>query len=115
MEITDSKCGDFYIPNLILPEEQQPIGKYGRMRKTYLKEHRPVIYSNLPLSGRLYQHLTEIDQACMDRLALIIQQMKTQEGVTEKLKSNDQMEWVARMNSIQNRAEELILTELVYE
>ena len=115
MEITYSQCGDYLIPDLVLTqEEQQPIGKYGRMRKRYLKEHRPVVYSNLLLSGKLYQHLAEIDHACMDRIELITQQMKVQEGVTEALKATDQMAWVARMNSIQNRAEEIILSELVF-
>ena len=115
MEISYSQCGDYLIPNLILPEaEQQPIGKYGRMRKRYLKDHRPVLYSNLLLSGKLHQHLAEIDQACADRSELITQQMKVQEGVTEALKAVDQMEWVRRMNSIQNRAEEIVLNELVY-
>ena len=115
MEITYSQCGDYLIPDLVLAqEEQQPIGKYGRMRKRYLKEHRPVIYSNLLLSGKLYQHLAEIDQACMDRIELITQQMKVQEGVTEALKLTDQMSWVAQKNSIQNRAEEIVLNELVY-
>ena len=85
------------------------------MRKRYLKDHRPVLYSNLLLSGKLYEHLAEIDRACEDRLDLIIRQMKTQEGVTEKLKANDQMAWVSAMNSIQNRAEEIILSELVYD
>ena len=115
MKISYSQCGDYLIPNLVLPEEeQQPIGKYGRMRKRYLKDHRPVLYSNLLLSGKLYEHLAEIDRACEDRLDLIIRQMKTQENVTEKLKADDQMAWVAAMNSIQNRAEEIILSELVY-
>ena len=115
MEITYSQCGDYYIPDLVLPqEEQQPIGTYGRMRKRYLKEHRPVMYSNLLLSGKLNQHLAEIDQACMDRIELITRQMKVQEGVTEALKSTDQMAWVAHMNSIRKRAEEIALSELVY-
>lgn len=115
MNITYSQCGDYLIPNILFPgEEQQSIGKYGRMRKRYLKDHRPVLYSNLLLSGKLYEHLAEIDRACEDRLDLIIRQMKTQENVTEKLKADDQMAWVAAMNSIQNRAEEIILSELVY-
>ena len=104
MEISYSKVGDYLIPNLILPEEEQSIGKYGRMRRRYLKEHRPVLFSNLVLSGKLYDHLAEIDRACETRLELIIHQLKTQEGVT-----------VAAMNSIQNRAEEIVLSELVYE
>ena len=115
MEISYSKVGDYLIPNLILSEEEQSIGKYGRMRRRYLKEHRPVLFSNLILSGKLYQHLAEIDRSCNERLELIIRQMKVQEGVTEKLKADDQMEWIRRMNSIQNRAEEIVLSELVYE
>lgn len=115
MEISYSQCGDYLIPNLILPEaEQKLIGKYGRMRKRYLKDHRPVLYSNLLLSGKLHQHLYEIDQACTDRIELITQQMMVQEGVTEALKAADQMEWARRMNSIQSRAEESVLHELVY-
>lgn len=114
MEISYSQCGDYFIPNLILPvEEQQPIGKYGRMRKRYLKENRPVLYSSLILSCKLYQHLAEIDRACRNRLDLIIRQICKQEGVTETLKAADQMEWVRRMNSIQSRAEEIMLHELV--
>ena len=115
MEISYSKVGDYLIPNHILPEEEQSIGKYGRMRRRYLKEHRPVLFSNLVLSGKLYDHLAEIDRACETRLELIIHQLKTQEGVTEKLKADHQIAWVAAMNSIQNRAEEIVLSELVYE
>lgn len=116
MEITYSKAGDYYIPDLVLPrEEQQSIGKYGRMRRRYLKEHRPVRFSSLILSGKLYQHLAEINRTCEDRLELIIRQMKTREGVNEKLKADDQMAWVAAMNSIRNRAEEIVLSKLVYE
>ena len=112
---TYTQVGDVLLPNLTIGEaEQQPIGKYGRMRKRYLRDHRPVLYSNLLLSGKLYEHLAEIDRACEDRLDLIIRQMKTQENVTEKLKADDQMAWVTAMNSIQNRAEEIILSELVY-
>ena len=80
----------------------------------YLKEHRPVLYSNLFLSGTLFQHLVEIDEACEERLALLIRQMAEREGVTEQLKAADQMEWVRRMNSIRSRAEEIVLYELVY-
>jgi len=115
MEISYSQCGDYLIPNLVLPkEEQQPIGKYGCMRKRYLQEHRPVLYSNLILSCKLYQHLSEIDHACVDRMDLLTRQMADLEGVTEALKAVDQFEWVRRMNSIHNRAEEIVLSELVY-
>jgi hypothetical protein len=84
------------------------------MRKHYLKEHRPILFSSLLLSEKLYHHLSEINQSCMEWMELLIRQMAEQEGVTEALKASDQMEWVARMNSIQNRAEELVLHELVY-
>ena len=112
---TYTQVGDFLLPDLIIDEtEQQPIGKYGRMRKRYLKEHRPVLFTNLLLSGKLDQHLTEIDCACTERMELLTRQMADQEGVTEALKAANQMEWVRRMNNIQNRAEEIVLNELVY-
>lgn len=112
---TYTQVGDFSLPNLTIEDQKtQPLGKYGRMRKSYLKEHRPVLYSNMLLEGKLFQHLAEIDQACEDRIELIIRQMKEQEGVTETLKAADQMEWVRCMNSIRSRAEEIVLHELVY-
>ena len=112
---TYTRVGDYLLPNLTIDEsEQQPIGKYGRMRKRYLKEYRPVLYTNLLTTGRLDQHLAEIDEACEERMELLTRQMAKQEGVTEALKAADQMEWVRRMNSIQNRAEEIVLNELVY-
>ena len=108
--------GDYLIPNLALPDEPEyQIGKYGRMRRSYLKEHRPVLYANLLTSGTLHRHLAEIDQACNERMEIIVSDMARQEDVTESLKAADQMEWVHRMNSIRNRAEEIVLTELVYE
>lgn len=110
-----TKVGDYLIPNLTIDEtEQRHIGKYGRLRKRYLKESRPALYSNMLLSGKLFQHLAEIDQSCEEQLELIIQRMAKQEGVTEMLKAVDQMEWVRRMNSINNRAEEIVLSELIY-
>ena len=112
---TYTQVGDYLLPNLIIDEdEQQFIGKYGRMRKRYLKEHRPVLFTNLLLSGKLDQHLTEIDRTCTERMELLTRQMADREAVTEALKATDQMEWVRRMNSIQNRAEEIVLNELVY-
>ena len=108
--------GDYLIPNLALPDEPDyQIGKYGRMRRSYLKEHRPILYTNLLTSGTLHRHLAEIDQACNERMAIIVSDMARQEDVTEALKAADQMEWVRRMNSIRSRAEEIVLTELVYE
>ena len=113
---TYRQVGDYLIPNLSLPDEPEyQIGKYGRMRRSYLKAHRPVLYANYLTSGTLHQHLAEIDQACNERMAIIVSDMARQEDVTEALKATDQMEWVRRMNSIRNRAEEIVLTELVYE
>ena len=107
--------GDTRLPNLIAREsEPLTIGKYGRMRNRYLKEHRPVLYTNLLVTGKLDQHLAEIDEACEEQMELLVKQMTKQEGVTETLKAADQMEWVRRMNSIRDRAEEIVLRELVY-
>ena len=107
--------GDYLLPNLMIDEtEQRPLGKYGRLRKRFLKDHRPALYSNLLVSGKLHQHLADIDKTCEERMELLTSQMAKQEGVTETLKVADQMEWVRRMNSIRNRAEEIVLSELVY-
>ena len=112
---TYTQVGDYLFPNLVIEEsEQRPIGKYGRMRKQYLKEHRPVLYSNLLTVGKIYRHLAEIDEACEDRMELLIMQRAENEGVTEALKASDQMEWVRQMNSIRSRAEEIVLHELVF-
>lgn len=109
------KGGDYLIPNLVLPDTgDNQIGKYGRMRRRYLKEHRRVLYTNLLTSGDLPRHLAEIDQACKERMEIIVSAMVKQEGVTEALKAADQMEWVRCKNSIRSRAEEIVLTELVY-
>ena len=111
---SDTKVGDYLLPNLTIDEsEQQPIGKYGRMRKRYLKEHRSVLYTNLLTTGKLDQHLAEIDETCEGRMELLTLQMAKQEGVTEARKASDQMEWVRRMNSIRNRTEEILLRELI--
>jgi len=112
---TYRQVGDYFIPNLALPDtEHYEIGKYGRMRRSYLKEHRKILYTNYVMEGTLFKHLSEIDQACNERMQIIVSAMAKQEGVTEALKAADQMEWVRRMNGIRNRAEEIILTELVY-
>ena len=108
-----NEVNGYLIPNLVI-QESEPIGKYGRMRKQYLKEQHPIIFSELLLSEQLYPHLVEIDRACHGRMELLTRQMAAQEGVTEALKAADQMEWIRRMNSIQNRAEEIVLNELVY-
>lgn len=112
---TYRQVGDYFIPNITLPDDgEYQIGKYGRMRRSYLKEYRKILNNNYVLEGTLFKHLAEIDQACNERIENIVSAMAEQEGVTEALKTADQMEWVSRMNSIRNRAEEIILTELVY-
>ena len=116
MELTYTQCGDYLIPDLVLADTQEyHISKYGRMRRAYLKDHRPALYSNLLLTEKLFPHLAEIDASCKNRLDIIEAEMMRQEGVTEALKAADQMEWVRRRNSIHSRAEEIILHELVYE
>ena len=108
-------AGDTRLPDLIMGESVPlDIGKYGRMRRRYLKEHRPVLYTNLLTTGRLDQHLYEIDKVCEEQMELLIEQMAKREGATEALKAADQMEWVRRMNNIGARAEEIVLSDLVY-
>ena len=107
--------GDYYIPVLTLSsEEQRPIGKWGRMHRDYLKEYRPIRYNDLILSGQLWIYLVVLNEQAQNRLEVIIDQMKASEGVTEELKAADQMAWVRAMNSIHNRAEEIVLKEIVY-
>ncbi|MBR1583906.1 MAG: TnpV protein [Clostridia bacterium] len=113
---TYTQVGDYLIPNFSLPDvPHKPIGKYGRLRHAYLKEHHPGLYSHLILSGKLYEHLAEVERTCQERLKTMIPQMAKQQGVTEKLKAKDQFGWVGWMNEIQHSAEEVILTEIVYE
>ncbi len=107
--------GDYYIPVLTLSsEEQRPIGKWGRMHRDYLKEHRPILFNDLILSGQLWTYLADLNNQVQERLSLIIEQMKTSEGVTEELKADNQMAWVGATNSIRNWAEEIILQGLIY-
>ena len=110
---TYSDINGYLIPNLSMPDSP-PLGRWGRMRRRYLKEHRPALYSSMLLTGRLDQHLTAIDKACEERMELLALQMAKREGVTEALKATDQMAWVCRMNNIRNRAEEIVLQELIY-
>jgi len=126
--------GDYYIPDLRLEEQEErrpigkwgrmhlrylkehrPIGKWGRMHLRYLKEHRPITYTELTFSGRMGTYLADINEQAQERMELIIEQMKEAEGVTEDLKRRDQMGWVGAMNGIRNRAEEIVLTEIVYQ
>ena len=108
--------GDYLIPNLLPPKGSDiSLGKYGRLRRTFLKEHHNGIYAAMLMDGSLWDHLHEIDQSCKERLDRIVTQMAEQENVTETLKAADQMEWVRRMNNIHNGAEEIVLHELVYD
>ena len=136
---TYSRVGDYYLPNvdIKLPkkagndcaaqQENRPvpeatgneasgtwIGKYGLMRRSYLKEHRPVLYAELIRTGKLHEHLTEVNETCSKQVELLTAQMAKREGVTEALKAADPMAWVARMNSIQNRAEEIVLHDILF-
>ena len=107
--------GDYYIPNLALPEETEyQIGKYGRLRRTFLKEHHNWLYSTMLMQGTLLKHLAEIDETCNNTLNDMMSKMAEQEGVTEQLKADNQMLWVQKVNSIRNRAEEVIMREYVY-
>lgn len=107
-------CGDYYIPDLKLPEEQRSIGRWGRMHLEYIKEHRPTLYNNLLLSGNLWSYLAELNEQAQARLDVIMEQMQEAESITENLKRTNQMEWVRAMNSIRNRAEEIIIHEMIY-
>ena len=106
--------GDYYIPDLKLPHEERPIGKYGQMHREYLKEHNPMMFNDLVLDGQIWICLADLNEQAQERLSLIIEQMKVAEGVTEELKTADQMAWIRAMNSIHNRAEEIVLEEIVY-
>ena len=114
MEMQYIRVGDYFIPDLELPEESRPIGKWGRMHRDYLREHKPIQYNCLLLSGELWTYLADLNEQAQEQLERIIQQMKTAEGVTEALKAADPTAWVQRMNSIRNRAEEIIREELIY-
>ena len=114
MEIQYIRVGDYFIPDLELPQESRPIGKWGRMHREYLREHNPIQYNCLLLSGELWTYLADLNEQAQDRLERMIDQMKMVEGVTEKLKAADPMAWVGAMNNIRNRAEEIVREELIY-
>ena len=106
--------GDYYLPVMKLPEENRPIGRWGRLHKAYLKNHRPVLYQSLLLSGKLYTVLADLNEEATERCSLIIRQMAEAEGITEELKANDLMRWVKAMNSIRSWEEEIIQAEMIY-
>lgn len=114
MEIQYIRCGDYYIPDLKLPEEKRPIGKWGRMHRDYLREHHPIQFNLLVLSGNFHTYLADLNEQAKNRMERIIEQMKASEGITEELKAVDPLTWVGAMNNIRNQAEETVLQELVY-
>ena len=114
MNINYIRSGNYYIPDLTLPEEPRPMGKWGRMHREYLKEHKPIQYNCLLLSGELWTYLADLNEQAQDRLERMIDRMKAVEGITEALKASDPMVWVQSMNNIRARAEEIILQELIY-
>ena len=114
-KLTYIRSGDYWIPNLSLSQqENKNLGKYGRMRKKYLQEHRPVLWNSLILSEQLYPHLREIDETANRRLEQMMPTLMQSAGVTEALKASDPMKWLGLMNSLKAQAEEAILTELIY-
>lgn len=112
---TYTQAGDYLLPNLTIPEEEQkPIGIWGQWHARYLKQHHRILYYNLLTSGKLNAHLAEIDQQAEEIFFRLIKQMANREGVTEQLKAKNQMEWVRRMNNIRNRAMEIVYTKVIY-
>lgn len=116
MELTYTKVDDYYYPDLTLPEtnDDRPLGKYGMLRKTYLKQHRPMVYDRLLLVWKLDGHLREIDDLATEQVNRMVADMAAKEGIDEQLKAADQMRWVALMNSFCASAEEVVLREIVY-
>ena len=115
MNLTYRQEGDVLLPNVTLGEmDTRPIGKYGRMRKRYLKEQRPVIYNLLVFSGKLQTHLMEIEETAQRRLEQMMPEMQKKAGLTEQMKAENQMEWVGRMNALKAQAEEILMNELIY-
>ena len=114
-ELTYTKNGDYLIPDLALTEQSETsLGKYGRMRKSYLKEHRPILWNRMILSEELYPHLTEIDETANRRLSQMMPELMKTAGITESLKASDPMKWTGLMNNCKAQAEEIILNELIY-
>lgn len=116
MKLTYHRCGDYYLPNIGIPvEDMRPLGKYGKMRLCYLKEHQSLLFNRFLLSGKFLKLLYSIDDTFQECFDMLLPQMKAAEGVTKELKTADKMEWVCRMNSIHNRVEEMLLHGLIYD
>ena len=112
--ITYQQNGDYLIPNLTISQTERPIGKYGRMRRTFLQTNRPILFNSLVVTGKLFPHLLEIEDAANSRLEQMMPDMAKAAGVTEALKAADPMNWVGLMNNLKAQAEEIILTELIH-
>ena len=113
-ELTYTKNGEYWIPDLTAAEQPMALSKYGRMREWFLKEHRTITYNNLLLSGKLTAHLMEIDQAAVNRMEEIVPELAKRAGATEALKASDPMCWVGLMNTCKAQAEEIVMNELIY-
>ena len=114
MNITYTQNGDYLIPNIII-RKTKPLGHHGRLRKAYLEMHRPILFNELVLSDKLFEHCAEIDEAARNRMELIVRSLAEQNGVTEQLKAENQMEWVRQMNACKAQAEEIVKAELIYD
>ncbi|HRV51122.1 MAG TPA: TnpV protein [Saccharofermentans sp.] len=114
MKLTYTQVGDYLIPDLIIPEEKRPIGRFGALHRDYIREHRSYIYNSLVLSCELWTYLADLNEQAMNRYEVMVEQFKESENVTEDLKEHDQMAWVRAMNSIRNRVDEIILNEMIY-
>ena len=114
MNINYIRSGDYFIPDLKLTEETRPIGKWGRMHRDYLKEHHPIRFTSLVLSGNLWTYLADLNEQAQQRMETLIVQMQSADGITEALKAADSLDWTQRMNNITARAEEIIREELIY-
>ena len=113
MKITYTRVGDYYLPNLVAPESPK-VGRWGMLRFNYLRKHREALYTIMLMENTLNPHLEEIDRQAQEMEQLLISQLAQQEGVTEQLKAENQMDWVAQMNNIRNRADEIVLNDLIY-
>ena len=114
MNINYIRSGDYFIPDLKLPEESRPIGKWGRMHRDYLKERHPIRFNNLVLSGNLWTYLADLNEQAQQRMETLVAQLKSAESITEELKAADPIGWTQHMNNITARAEEIIREELIY-
>lgn len=114
MSITYTRNGDYLIPNIVI-RKTKPIGHYGSLRKAYLEMHRPILFNELVLSDKLFEHCAEIEEAARNRMELIVPKLAKQYGVTEQLKADNQMEWVRQMNACKAQAEEIVKAELIYD